>query len=149
MVVKKDADGTTITNTAGLVVMDVSLERDETSGKHKLTATYGKISVGEIEGFPDFAVVGTNTVTAGEGEVKVITEAKENSSKEHQLDVTYGTAATKSYVDTKFSTAKYVAKRQPIRGKIRFFQSIFLNISAATVIDVNALKIEERIFDSV
>lgn len=109
MVVKKDANGATITNTAGLVVTDVSLERDETSGKHKLTATYGKISVGEIEGFPDFAVVGTNTVTAGEGEIKVITEAKENNSKEHQLDVTYGTAATKSYVDTKFSTAKYVA----------------------------------------
>lgn len=93
-----------ITNASGkeanTVVTDIELVKDATTGKHKLNVVYGKISTDAISDFPDFAVNATNTVTAGEGEIKVVTAADENASKDHQLDVTYATAATKSYVDS-------------------------------------------------
>lgn len=93
---------------AGTVVVDVKESSNNTDHDtiHEIHVYYDKISMGTISDFPDFAVNPSNSVTAAEGEIKVITDAQEVN--EHELQVTYGTAATKSYVDTKFSTAKYI-----------------------------------------
>lgn len=101
-----DADVVTSNSGEGGIVTRVELKRNESTGKHELHVTYGKITKDQITDLPDFKVNVINSVTAGEGEVKVVTEAVENS--EHELNVTYGKAATKEYVDNKFSTAKYI-----------------------------------------
>ena len=46
-------------------------------------------------------------------------------------------------------TAKYVAARQPTKGKMIFFQFIFFHVAATTVADVHMLKVDATAFASV
>ena len=95
-----DADVVTVSEGTGGVVTNVELKRNDATGKHELHVTYGKISVEQITDLADFKVNAIdNTAALEDGEVKVITNAVENASIESQLDVTYGKAATKKYVN--------------------------------------------------
>ena len=89
---------------ANTVVVNVEVEN--VNGKHRLIVYFDKISKSAIADYDDFKVTEANSITAGEGEVKVVTKVEEGA--EHEAKVTYGAAATKTYVDSKFSTAKYI-----------------------------------------
>lgn len=94
-----DADVVTVTEGEGGLVTSVELKRNELTGKHELHVTKGKISVEDITDLADFKVNTIDTTSLEAGEVKVITSAVEDTTVESQLNVTYGTAATKGYVD--------------------------------------------------
>lgn len=104
------SDGSSSTSAisgANYVLTDAQLGTDS-DGRHQMSFIYKDITL--IAPEQDLTVT-DGTATAGEGEIAVVTAVtgSKDADGNHTITTTKGTAATKAYVDGKFSTTKTIS----------------------------------------